>query len=85
MIEKGVIIYCNMQLTTIRVQEGRRRVKQKIVDLKETVFSCPIGSERDVLRYSDIRDRRLIVRTGLKEDLKVLKVEIIKKLRSNRN
>lgn len=67
------ITLSNLTLKTIK-QKGK---KVKEVILKEVVFSYPESGKRERLFYSNIDDRRIIHRAGMKEDLLIVKVEVI--------
>ena len=57
-----------------------RNSKGKIFKLQDVIFSQPYDKKRSVLKYSDMFDRRTIIKTKQKEDLFILEVELIKEL-----
>lgn len=71
MIERGQIVLCNL---TLQDNKGKK------IELKKVLFSFPYDRDRMYLHYSDFEDRRLIHKAKKKEDLRVLKIEVLKEL-----
>lgn len=67
------IVLCNLHLKTIK-RKGHT-VKELI--LKDTVFAYGETGKQELLDYNKIEDRRIIHRTGLKEDLIITNIDVI--------
>lgn len=67
---------CNLTLSTF----PKEKKKSKVIELKEIVFSCHYDRDAEILYYSDIDDLIIIHKAGFKEDLKIIKIEVIKEL-----
>lgn len=64
---------CNLYLKT--VNKKGCRVRELI--LKDTVFAYGESGKQELLEYNKIEDRRIICRTGLKEDLIITNIDVI--------
>lgn len=66
----GQIVYCNLKVKTMC-----KKKKEYIIE--NCIFSHPYEEKRNVLYWSEMNDRRLIKQTPFKEDLCILKIDII--------
>ena len=70
-MKKGEIVFCNLKL---------KRKNGLFITLKRCIFSKPYEGKREKLNWGSANDRRLISQTNLKEDLKIIEIEILKSL-----
>jgi hypothetical protein len=48
--------------------------------LSDVIFSIPYDSDRQILKYNNIEDRRIIRKFNLSEDLTIVNIDVIKPL-----
>lgn len=70
-MKQGEIVYCDIEL---------KRNNGSVIILKNCIFSQPYDKEKNILKFNNDEDRRLIKKTKLKEDLKIEKINVIKSL-----
>lgn len=67
-IKLGEIVLCNLKL--------KAKNKESFI-LKDVVFSYDYDYKKTFLNYSIMNDRRIIKKTGLKENLTIISIEVL--------
>jgi hypothetical protein len=70
-MKRGDIAIVNLTVTNSR---------NKKYFLSDVIFSIPYDSDRQILKYNNIEDRRIIRKFNLSEDLNIENIEVIKDL-----